>query len=264
MLTMPSFAYCIGGTIVTDGFVSKFVPRSPTAPPGDPRRLFNVYLPADFFAHPTQTFPIVYHLTGFGGDYSTYSESDKAAMDMMLATGQIQPLIIVAPDPSVLTYEDNFYVNSSLTGDFESYIIQELIPYVDAKYRQKTTPAGEARFFRAVMGQSMGGFGSLYYGIKYPELFIAYCSDSGTSFWCTNTDLATPPPPPPPAANNMYTFNKLLMPGVIANDGMINPKMMILLLGFMLGQHHSVPMHRAHFWSITPLWLTTQHQNQKL
>lgn len=214
----------VGGTIVTDGFVSKFVPRSPTAPEGDPRRLFNVYLPPDFFNDPTATFPIVYHLTGFGGDFTTYSASDKAAMDMMLATGQIVPLIIVAPDPSVLIYEDNFYVNSTLTGLFENYIVQELIPYVDAKYRQRKTASGESRFFRALMGQSMGGYGSLYYGIKHPELFISFCGDSSTSFWLIVTNLASPPAPGFPDGNPMYTFNQLLIPELANNpQGKINP-----------------------------------------
>ena len=204
------FATSIGGTIVTDGFVSKYVPNSP----GKDQRVFNVYLPPTFFSDPTATFPTVYHLTGFGGDNTTYSQSDKATMDMMLSQGQIEPIIIVAPDPSVLLYEDNFYVNSqyqgvSVTGLFEDYIVRELIPYVDAKYRQKKDASGNAQPYRGIMGQSMGGYGSLYYGIKHPELFIAYCGDSSTSFWCINTTLANPPAY---TNNPMYTFNKLLIP----------------------------------------------------
>ncbi len=209
------------GITVEDGFISKFVPRSPDAAPGDPRRLFDVYLPELFFTNPEMTFPIVYHLTGFGGNERTYVDSDRAVMNMMISTGQIMPMIIVEPDPSVLLYENNFWVDSTLTGLFEKYIVEELIPFVDAKYRQRTTASGEARFFRAIMGQSMGGYGSFYYGIKHPELFIAFCGDSPTSFWCINTDLASPPGNP--IWREMFTFNKLLMPGLMANHGQLLP-----------------------------------------
>ena len=239
---LPAATKPMGSTIITDGFVSQYVPRSPSAPAGDPRRLFNVIVPATFFSDPSSTFPIIYHLTGFGGDYTTYSQSDKMVLDGLLAANQVTPMIIVAPDPSVLLYEDNFYVNSSLTGLFEDYIVRELIPYVDAKYRQKISTSGEARFYRAIMGQSMGGFGSLFYGIKHPELFIAYASDSGTSFWCINTDLAVPNTtttfPCPGGAeqsvapNNMYTFYKLLKCGLDQNDGVLNPQNDDITFGF--------------------------------
>ena len=231
-LTLSALTFVLNGqgVTVTDGFASRFVPPSPTAPPGNPNRFFDVYLPELFFTDPTMTFPIVYHLTGFGGDYTTYSATDAMVMNTLLAAGQVIPMIIVAPDPSVLLYEENFYVNSTLTGLFENYIVQELIPYVDAKYRQKTTPSGEARFYRALMGQSMGGYGSLYYALKHPELFIACCGDSSTSFWCINTNLASPPPPP--GGSNMYTFTKLLLPGVMANDGKLTPTNDATTFGF--------------------------------
>jgi hypothetical protein len=220
-----------GGTIVTDGFVSQFVPRSPDNPdPADCRRLFNVYLPPTFFSDPSATFPIVYHMTGFGGNYATYSESDKAAMDMMLAADQINPLIIVAPDPRVLSYDGSFWVNSELNGQFESYIVEELIPYVNAKYRQRTTASGNSQPFRAMMGQSMGGYGSLYYGIKHPELFVAFAGDSSTSFWLITTNIASPPNGPP-NGNVMYTFTKLLLPELPPNH-MINPANGDMTFGF--------------------------------
>ena len=214
-----------GGTIVTDGFVSNFVSRSPNNPDlADCRRLFNVYLPAAFFQDPTATFPIVYHLTGAGGDNTSFSASDKAAMDMMLQKGEIQPLIIIAPDPSEAAYDGSFYVNSLLNGQFESYIVQELIPFVDAKYRQRRTASGDARPFRAIMGQSMGAYGSLYYGVKHPELFIAHAADSATAFWLVTTNLAAPPAPPEfPDGNPMYELNKTILPEIQRNGNQISP-----------------------------------------
>ena len=208
---------CFGGQTIQDGFVSNFVPRSPDNPdPADCRRFFHVYLPPTFFTDPTATFPIVYHLTGLGGNDATYFASDQLAMNMLLAAQLVTPMIIVAPDPRVLAYDGSFYVDSMLNGDFEQYIVQELIPYVDATYRQKTTPDGSAAPYRAIMGQSMGGYGSLYYGIKHPELFIGYAGDSPTSFWLLNTDLASPNKGA--ALSSMYSFTKLLTPELGAGN----------------------------------------------
>ncbi len=216
-----------GGRTVTDGFESQLVRPSPDREDlgvTECFRLFDVYLPEEFDKNPNQTFPIVYHLTGLGGTNQTYSVPDRVVMDQLIESGQAVPMIIVAPDPGVITYNGSFYTDSpvvgnpdeSFNGKFERYIVEELIPFVDQKYRQKKTADGDAAPFRAIMGQSMGGNGSLYFGVKYPELFSAYAGDSPTSFWLINTNLASPDD------NPMFTFNKLLL-GELPPSNMIDP-----------------------------------------
>ena len=150
--------------------------------------------------------------------------TDLLVMDQMLADNEVVPMIIVAPDPRVLNYDGSFWTDSnvvvggviddaeSFNNMFEKYIFEELIPFVDAKYRQKTTTDGDAAPFRAVMGQSMGGYGSLYYGIKYQEFFSAFAGDSSTAFWLINSNIASPPETGFPNGNPMFTFNKILIP----------------------------------------------------
>jgi len=211
------------GRTVIDGFQSAIVRPSPDRPVPDPDpcfRFFSVYLPDAFDEHPEQTFPIVYHLTGLGGNYATYSATDKEAMDRLIAQSEVVPMIIVAPDPRVLNYDGSFWTDSLVVGNptesfnnkFEQYIVTELIPFIDAKYRQKKTPSGDAAPFRAIMGQSMGGYGSLFLGIKYPQLFSGLAGESATAFWVIATNLASPPEPGFPAGNPMYTFSKFLIP----------------------------------------------------
>jgi hypothetical protein len=225
VLLIPLMPICFAGRTVTDGFKSAFVRPSITRPTPDPDpcfRFFDVYLPDEFDAEPERQFPIVYHLTGLGGDYTTYSEPDRLAMDGMLARKEVVPMIIVAPDPAILNYSGSFWTDSSLVDDsdgsfnnkFERYIIEELIPFVDQKYRQKRTAEGDAGPFRALMGQSMGGYGSLLFAMKYPELFCAFAGDSATAFWLINSNLASPPEVGFPNGNPMYSFNKLLIPGL--------------------------------------------------
>lgn len=233
------------GRTVTDGFQSAFVRPSPDRPDPDPNpcfRFFDVYLPDEFDSNPEMTFPIVYHLTGLGGNYTTFSEPDRLVMDKMLANKEVVPMIIVAPDPRVLNYDGSFWTDSDLVQDetesfnnkFERYIIEELIPFVDQKYRQKRDAQGNAAPFRALMGQSMGGYGSLLFGIKHPELFDAYAGDSPTAFWLINSNLASPPEPGFPQGNPMFSFNKLLIPG-LANStppGRLTPNNDDITFGF--------------------------------
>ena len=211
------------GRTVIDGFQSAIVRPSPDRPDPDPNpcfRFFSVYLPDEFDENPAQTFPIVYHLTGLGGNYETYSATDKAAMDRLIAEGDVVPMIIVAPDPRVLNYDGSFWTDSLVVGNptesfnnkFEQYIVTELIPFIDAKYRQKRSATGDAAPFRAIMGQSMGGYGSLFLGIKYPQLFSGLAGESSTAFWVIATNLSSPPEPGFPNGNPMFSLNKFLIP----------------------------------------------------
>ena len=214
LLTISAISHTVGGTIITDGFTPSIALHIP--PSSDQTgatgaclasgtcRLFDVYLPPDY--NPNKSYPTVYHLGGLCSTYSTYAPLNKAAMDSMIQAGEIAPLIIIMPDGFSDYYDGNWYVNSAIQGQFEDYIVRELIPYVDNKYNQKRDSSGNAQPFRAIMGQSMGGYGSLYYGVKHPELFCAFAGDSPTSFWLIYTDLASPD------GNPMYTFNKLALP----------------------------------------------------
>ena len=239
-LSLLTTVLLAGGRTVTDGFESTLVRPSPDRPVEEVCfRLFDVYLPEEFDTNPEQEFPIVYHLTGLGGNNATYSTPDRIVMDRMIENGEAVPMIIVAPDPRVLNYDGSFWVNSdvvdpdepgeSFNNRFEDYIVNELIPFVDEKYRQKKT-AKDAAPFRAIMGQSMGGYGSLYFGIKYPELFSAFAGDSPTSFWLIATNLASPPEAGFPDGNSMFSFNKLLMKEL--KNGVIAPANGDISFGF--------------------------------
>ncbi len=102
-------------------------------------------------------------------------------LDRMISAGEIEPCIIAQPDSSlhlpqlnnaidVMTGEPaskgSWYVNSSFTGNYESYIAEDVIAYVDDHYR---TFADRAR--RALIGTSMGGYGALSICLNRPGIF---------------------------------------------------------------------------------------------
>jgi enterochelin esterase family protein len=65
------------------------------------------------------------------------------------------------------------YVNSSAVGNYEDYIVQELVPFIDENFR--TTKS------RGCVGGSSGGIGSFSLSAKYPEIFQAFADHCGDS-----------------------------------------------------------------------------------
>ena len=129
-------------------------------------RTIHVYLPPDYDTS-TKRYPVVYFLPGFG-DRSMDTSSD--AITALIQKGTIQEMIIVvAPGDNRLG--GSFYVNSPVTGNWEDFIVQEVVGYVDNHYR--TIARVE---FRGISGHSMGGFGSLNIAMLHPDLFGAVYS----------------------------------------------------------------------------------------
>src|SRR6266478_6878349 len=127
---------------------------------------YNVILPPDYRASSATRYPVLYLLHGFGGHYSDWvtrtNVADYAAPYRM---------IVVMPEGNNGWYTDSAGV---ATDKYESYILKELIPDVQKRYRTI-----EARYGRAVAGLSMGGYGSLKFGLKSPDTFAFVGSLSG-------------------------------------------------------------------------------------
>jgi S-formylglutathione hydrolase FrmB len=79
--------------------------------------------------------------------------------------------ILVMPEGDDGWYTDSI---SKPTDKYESYIIRELIPKIDKTYRTIAD-----RDHRMIAGLSMGGYGSIKFGLKYPEMFSLVGSFSG-------------------------------------------------------------------------------------
>lgn len=127
---------------------------------------YNVILPADYDAARTTRYPVLYLLHGLTGHYSDWVQRTNVA-----DYASQYSLIIVMPEGN-----DGWYTDSATitTDKYESYILNELLPDVEARYRTI-----EARYGRAIAGLSMGGYGAIKFGLKSPQTFSFAASLSG-------------------------------------------------------------------------------------
>jgi len=134
---------------------------------------YQIVLPPSYESNPDSTYPSIYFLHGFGLDYSWYGSVVSVFEDMM-ASGEIRESILIKPDGFVIPYLGSMYTNSDYNGQFEDYIVQDLISQIDGSYNTIDNSS-----YRAIMGHSMGGYGAVKLSIKFPELFQVAASHSG-------------------------------------------------------------------------------------
>jgi putative tributyrin esterase len=126
-------------------------------------------------------FPVLYLLHGLTGHSTNWLEKTRVAL---YATHY--DLFIVMVEGG-----DGWYTDSSTVpaDKYESYILRELIPDVEKRFR-----ASGQREGRAVAGLSMGGYGAIKFGLKHPEMFGMAASMSGAfgaASW-SEKELTTP------------------------------------------------------------------------
>lgn len=124
----------------------------------------DVLLPAHYDSSGRTRYPVLYLLHGALGDYASWMRNGAEAI-----VGRM-PLIVVMPDGGTGGgYSDWFAAAPSFTGPvpaYETYDIDELIPYIDRTLPTRLGPGG-----RAIAGLSMGGHGSTKYAAEYPGTF---------------------------------------------------------------------------------------------
>lgn len=135
-----------------------------------PDRAVTVYLPPSYASDQTRRFPVVYVLHGYGGREDTFTKrlaSLQESADTLAAAQGFSELIVVTPSAFTL-HKGSMYSNSPTTGDWEHFIAEDLVAYIDGHYRTLTS-----RMSRGLAGHSMGGYGALRIGMKRPDVFAS-------------------------------------------------------------------------------------------
>jgi enterochelin esterase-like enzyme len=163
-------------------------------------RKMQVYTPPGYKKNGPEAYPVVYLLHGLPFSEKTYidqsiwdpwvrpgemwpfqeypdfpQEGFRQWVDNLIETGKMEPMIIVMPNAaSEAGYGFSFYTNSALNGNFEDFIVDDLVGYMDSHYNTISDPSG-----RAVVGHSQGGYAAFKLGLLHPDVFGTVASHSG-------------------------------------------------------------------------------------
>ena len=129
---------------------------------------FSVFLPEAYADKQGtgRTFPVIYLFHGLDGHYDNWSgKAELSAYSTELNE------IIVTPEAA-----DGWYTDSATKPNdkYETYFLEEIIPEVEGRYRIIRERRG-----RSIAGLSMGGYGAIKFGLKYPHMFYMVGSFSG-------------------------------------------------------------------------------------
>jgi S-formylglutathione hydrolase FrmB len=145
-----------------------------------------ILLPSGYAAHPHRRYPVLYLLHGTSGgaaDWTTMGDAEQTTAGL--------GMIVVMPD--IALNDDgggwctNWY-NGGAYGqpEWETFHIDQLIPWIDHDLRTVATRDG-----RAIAGLSQGGFCSMSYAARHPDLFETALAYSGAPDIAYDTEAQT-------------------------------------------------------------------------
>jgi len=153
-------------------------------PLGDPHeRPLWVYTPPGYDDEPDRRYPTVYEIQGYTGhltmwrNRSAYRQPFIETADQVFATGAAPPAIVVYVD-AWTAYGGSQFVDSPGTGRYHTYLCDEVVPFVDARYRTLDGPQ-----HRGIQGKSSGGFGAFITPMLRPDLFGGLASHAGDTLY---------------------------------------------------------------------------------
>jgi enterochelin esterase-like enzyme len=139
-----------------------------------------VVLPPSYDREPTRRYPVVYALHGYSIGADQWIKEIHIPQTAEGAFAKGTPEVIIVLPNSKNEHNGSFYSNSVTTGNFENFIADELIDFIDGRYRTLARPAS-----RGLVGHSMGGYGASRIGIRRAERYgalylMAPCCQSPT------------------------------------------------------------------------------------
>ena len=171
----------LAGTLYDDVIDSELLRGNPL---GDPHeRPLLVYVPPGYDDDPERRYPSVYVIQGYTGQVtgwrnrSPFRQPFPETADAVFASGRAPAAIVVYVD-AWTAYGGSQFVDSPGTGNYHSYLCNEVVPWVDARYRTV-----QRRDQRAIMGKSSGGFGAMITPMLRPDLFGALATHAGDTLY---------------------------------------------------------------------------------
>lgn len=131
----------------------------------DRKRSIKVVLPPGYTTT-KKAYPVVYYLHSiYGNAEGIIANGAKRLSERAFEKGIAKEFILVIPDCSSPNI-GSLYENSPVSGYWLNYITEEIVPYIDKKYRSIRNASS-----RAVVGDFMGGRGALQLGMYHADIF---------------------------------------------------------------------------------------------
>lgn len=130
-------------------------------------RVYRVYTPPDYYqTDNSSTYPVLYLLHGNNGTEADWTDVGAAhlILDNLIADGLAAPMIVVMPWGHAVPFRGADKRQNLIV--FERYLLEEIIPQVEDRYRVKQGPEN-----RAIVGLSMGGAQALLIGLTHRDVF---------------------------------------------------------------------------------------------
>jgi putative tributyrin esterase len=141
---------------------------------------FDIVLPPDYYSS-EKHYPVLYLLHGYMQNYTVWGRNLNGAY----YARQLQDLILVLPDGGNTWFVNYSKSADGVSDDWEDYLVDDLIGYVDNNYRTEARREG-----RAISGLSMGGFAAFAIGLRRPHLFASIGSTSGALSYARSSAAA--------------------------------------------------------------------------
>jgi enterochelin esterase family protein len=146
---------------------------------GDPvERELLVYLPPSYASQGARRYPVLFVLTGYGStnqsllNFKAWEPNLLERYERLIGQGCREAVLVLADCFTRLGGSQ--FIDSRGTGRYQSYLADDIVSFVDQKYR--TIAKREAR---AIVGKSSGGFGALAMGMDRPDRFSVIGSHAG-------------------------------------------------------------------------------------
>jgi hypothetical protein len=153
-------------------------------PLGDPHvRPLWVYLPPGYDDEPDRRYPSIYMIQGLTGQLdmwrnrTAFRRNFPELADDLFAAGDAPPCILVWVD-CWTSLGGSQFLDSPGTGRYHTYLCDEVVPWVDARYRT-LAEAGH----RGIAGKSSGGYGAMVTPMLRPDVFGGLATHAGDALF---------------------------------------------------------------------------------
>jgi hypothetical protein len=141
-------------------------------PLGDPHvRPVWVWTPPGYDPEGSREYPTVYVLQGYTGELGMWRNRQPFRPTFPELLDRDAPECVVVLVDAWTSVGGSQFVDSNGSGRYHTYLCDELVPFVDARYRTNGS--------RALSGKSSGGYGAAVNAMLRPDLFHGFASHAG-------------------------------------------------------------------------------------